>query len=134
MVVIFTGNSEIDQMLEEQIKNSIVVSYAEFIIEDEKFKNQTVILAAQAIEKEKIIEYLFELRRLNIRVILLIKNQNQLEVKEAMSMGIYDFVFGNFYTRDIQKLVEKPNTFADIALIYKKQFDIKCKIGKKGRK
>lgn len=134
MVVIFTGNSEIDQMLEEQIKNSIIVSYAEFIVEDEKFKNQTVILAVQAIEKERIIEYLFELRRLNIRVILLIKNQNQSEVKEAMSMGIYDFVFGNFYTRDIQKLLEKPNTFEDIAEIYKKQFDIKCKNRKRGRR
>ena len=52
MVVIFTGSNEIDKILESEIKGSMVVSYADFIIEDDKFKNQTVILASSAIETD----------------------------------------------------------------------------------
>lgn len=36
MVVIFTGSNEIDKILESEIKGSMVVSYADFIIEDDK--------------------------------------------------------------------------------------------------
>ena len=63
MVVIFTGSNEIDKILETEIKGSMVVSYADFIIEDDKFKSQTVILASNAIETD-FREYLYQLRRI----------------------------------------------------------------------
>ena len=46
MVVIFTGSNEVDKILENEIKGSMIVSYSDFIIEDDKFKNQNVILGA----------------------------------------------------------------------------------------
>ena len=58
MVVVFTGSNEIDKILEAEIKGSMVVSYADFIVEDDKFINQTVILAGSAIEKD-FREYLY---------------------------------------------------------------------------
>ena len=35
MVVIYTGSNEIDKILEAEIKGSMVVSYEDFIIEDD---------------------------------------------------------------------------------------------------
>ena len=91
MVVIFTGSNEIDKILENEIKGSMVVSYADFIIEDDKFRNQTVILASSAIETD-LREYLYLLRSKDIRVILLLKNEKEDETKIALENGIYEKV------------------------------------------
>ena len=131
MIIIYTGSNEIDKILENEIKGSMVVSYADFIIEDDKFRNQTVILASSAIETD-LREYLYLLRSKNIRVILLLKNDKVKETKIALENGIYDLVFGNFYPSEIKEILNHPRTFEDIAKIYRKLFDIHIskKIGK----
>ena len=126
MVVIYTGSNEIDKILENEIKGSMVVSYADFIIEDDKFRDQTVILAGSAIETG-LREYLFLLRSKNIRVILLLKNEKSEETKIAFENGIYDLVFGNFYPSQIKEILDNPKKFEDISKIYKKQFNIQIK-------
>lgn len=124
MIVIYTGSNEIDKILEEEIKGSMVISYADFIIEDDKFKNQTVIISSSAIDGD-LKEYLYQLRSKNIRVILLIRNDKTEETKIALEFGIYDLVFGNFYPSQIKEILEKPRTFEDISKIYRKIFNIK---------
>ena len=124
MIVIYTGSNEIDKILEEEIKGSMVISYADFIIEDDKFKNQTVIISSSAIDGD-LKEYLYQLRSKNIRVILLIRNDKNEETKIALKFGIYDLVFGNFYPSQIKEILEKPRTFEDISKIYRKIFNIK---------
>lgn len=126
MVVIFTGSNEIDKILESEIKGSMVVSYADFIIEDDKFKNQTVILASSAIETD-FREFIFLLRSKNIRVILLLKNEKDENTKIALENGIYDLIFGNFYPSQIKYILDNPKTFEDISKIYKKLFNIQIK-------
>lgn len=126
MVVIFTGSNEIDKILEAEIKGSMVVSYADFIVEDDKFKNQTVILADSAIEKD-FREYLYLLRSKNIRVILLLNNEKDENTKIALENGIYDLIFGNFYPSQIKDILDNPKTFADISKIYRKLFNIQIK-------
>lgn len=126
MIVIYTGNNEVDKILENEIKGSMVISYAEFLIEDDKFKEQTVILSSSAI-KENFREYLYMLRSKNIRVILLMKNKKEENVRTALEMGIYDLIFGNFYINQIKEIIDKPRKFSDIAKLYEKAFDIKLK-------
>lgn len=126
MVVIFTGSNEIDKILEAEIKGSMVVRYADFIVEDDKFKNQTVILAGSAIEKD-FREYLYLLRSKNIRVILLLNNEKDENTKIALENGIYDLIFGNFYPSQIKDILDNPKTFADISKIYRKLFNIQIK-------
>lgn len=126
MVVIFTGSNEIDKILETEIKGSMVVSYADFIIEDDKFKSQTVILASSAIETD-FREYLYQLRNRNIRVILLLKNEKEENTKIALENGIYDLVFGNFYPSQIKEILDNPRNFSDISKIYRKLFNIQIK-------
>ena len=126
MVVIYTGSNEIDKILENEIKGSIVVSYQDFIIEDDKFKEQTVILGASAIETD-IREYLYILRSKDIRVILLLKNEKDEATKIALESGIYDLIFGNFYPSQIVDILNKPKKFSDISKIYRKIYDIHIK-------
>lgn len=126
MVVIYTGSNEIDKILESEIKGSMVVSYPDFIIEDDKFKGQTVILSSNAIETD-FREYLFLLRSMNIRVILLLKNEKEEETKIALENGIYDLVFGNFYPSQIKDILDNPKNFSDVSKIYKKIFNIQLR-------
>ena len=126
MVVIFTGSNEIDKILENEIKGSMVVSYADFIIEDDKFRNQTVILASSAIETD-LREYLYLLRSKDIRVILLLTNEKEDETKIALENGIYDLIFGNFYPSQIKNILDNPKKFSDISKIYKKLFNIQIR-------
>ena len=126
MVVIFTGSNEIDKILENEIKGSMVVSYADFIIEDDKFRNQTVILASSAIETD-LREYLYLLRSKDIRVILLLKSEKEEETKIALENGIYDLIFGNFYPSQIKNILDNPKKFSDISKIYKKLFNIQIR-------
>ena len=132
MIIIYTGNHEIDKILEEEIKGSMVVSYSDFIIEDNKFENQTVIISASAIERD-LREYLFRLRSLNIRVIVIFKNEKQESdlIKITLETGIYDLIFGNFYPSELKNIIDKPRTFKDVSKMYKKVFDIKIKKIKK---
>lgn len=123
MIVIYTGSNEIDKILETEIKGSMVVSYADFIIEDDKFKDQTIILAASAIETD-LREYLYLLRSMNIRVILLLSSEKDINTKIALECGIYDLIFGNFYPSQIQEILEKPRKFSDISEIYRKLFNL----------
>lgn len=124
MIVIYTGNNEVDKILENEIKGSMVVSYEDFIVEDDKFKNQTVILGGDSIETN-FREYVFLLRSMDIRVILLLKNEKDEKTKIALENGIYDLVFGNFYPSQVKNILENPNKFSDISKIYKKLFNIK---------
>lgn len=128
MIIIYTGNHEIDKILEEEIKGSMVISYSDFIIEDNKFENQTVIISASAIERN-LREYLFRLRSLNIRVIVIFKNEKEESklVKTTLEMGIYDLIFGNFYPSELKNIIDKPRTFKDVSKIYKRIFNIKIK-------
>lgn len=128
MIIIYTGNHEIDKILEEEIKGSMVISYSDFIIEDNKFENQTVIISASAIERD-LREYLFRLRSLNIRVIVIFKNEKEESklVKTTLEMGIYDLIFGNFYPSELKNIIDKPRIFKDVSKIYKRIFKIKIK-------
>lgn len=131
MVIIYTGSNEIDKILETEIKGAMVVSYADFIIEDDKFKSQTVILASNAIETD-FREYLYQLRSKDIRVILLLKNEKEENTKIALENGIYDLVFGNFYPSQVKQILDNPKKFSDISKIYRKLFNIQIK--KKSKK
>lgn len=135
MVIIYTGKNEIDKILEEEIKGSMAISYLDFIIENEKFENQTAIIAAKEINIEEFESFLFLLRKLNIRVVLLFTNEKEdkEKTKIALKLGIYDLVFGNFYPSEIRDILEHPKEFKDISKRYQKLYDVKVKKFKKNK-
>ncbi len=126
MIVIYTGIEEVDEEIQGNLRDSIIAHYSDYLIESNTFENQTVILSPDAIEDD-LQEYLFLLKQMNIRVILLLKNQKQEATKIALQLEIYDMVFGNFYPSQIKEIIEHPKSFRDISELYRKTFNIKLK-------
>ena len=69
-------------------------------------------------------KFLFELRKRNIRVILLLENEKVKEAEIALWLGIYDLIYGTFTIKDVLKLVKNANNFSDISESYKKIYKI----------
>lgn len=132
MIIIYTGIEEIDREIQNELKDSIIAHYSDYLIESNTFENQTVILSPQAIDGD-LQEFLFILKQMNIRVILLLKNQKEDETKIALQMGIYDILYGNFYPSQIKEIIDNPKNFKDIADLYRKTFKIKLKKRKRIR-
>ena len=125
MIVIYTGIEEIDKEIQMNLRDSIVAHYSDYLIENNTFEGQTVIISPQAVEGD-LHEFLFILKQMNMRVILLLKNQKQEETKLALQLGIYDIIYGNFYPSQIKEVI-------DIADLYMKTFNIKLKKRKRIR-
>lgn len=126
MIVIYTGIEEIDKEIQMNVRDSIIAHYSEYLIENNTFEGQTVIISPQAIDGD-LHEFLFTLKQMNMRVILLLKNQKQEETKLALQLGIYDILYGNFYPSQIKEIIDHPKSFRDISDLYKKTFNIKLK-------
>ena len=133
MTVIYTGIEEIDKEIAQEIRDSIIAHYSDYLIENNTFENQTVIISPNAIEGD-LHEFLFTLKEMNMRVILLLKDKKQEELKMALQLGIYDIIFGNFYPSQIKAIIDKPRNFQDISMIYKKVFSLKTNRTKRIRK
>ena len=132
MIVIYTGIEDVDKEIQLSLRDSIIAHYSDYLIENNTFEGQTVIISPQAIEGN-LHESLFILKEMNMRVILLLKNQKQEETKLALQLGIYDIVFGNFYPSQIKEIIEHPKSFKDISDLYRKTFNIKLKKRKRIR-
>ncbi len=130
MIVIYTGVEEIDKEIQMNLRDSIIAHYSDYLIENNTFEGQTVIISPQAIEGD-LHEFLFILKQMNIRVILLLKNQKQEETKIALQLGIYDILYGNFYPSQIKEVIDHPKEFRDIADLYKKTFNLRLQKRKK---
>lgn len=124
MIIIYTGIEDIDREIQNELKDSIIAHYSDYLIESNTFENQTAIISPQAVEGD-LQEFLFILKQMNMRVILLLKNQKQEETKIALQLGIYDILYGNFYPSQIKEVIEHPKSFRDVADLYRKSFNIK---------
>ncbi len=124
MILIYTGIEEIDKELHNNLKDSVIVNYSDYLIENNAFERQTVIISPKEIEGD-LHEFLFLLKQMNMRIILLIKNQKQKETRLALQLGIYDIVFGNFYISQIKDIIEHPKNFKDISDLYRKTYNMK---------
>lgn len=132
MIVIYTGIEEVDREIQNELKDSIIAHYSDYLIENNTFENQTVIISPTAVEGD-LLEFLFTLKKMNMRVILLLKDRKQEETKIALQLGIYDILFGNFYPSQIKYIIEHKREFKDISDLYRKTFNIKLKDKKRIR-
>lgn len=119
MVIIFTENDELNLELEKNIEGSRIAFYTKYLLEE---KEADIAILSIQDNKFEFEEFLYELRKRNIRVILLLGKEDMKEVEIAIRLGIYDLIFGTFRVSDVLKLVENENHFSDIANIYKKVY------------
>ena len=112
MVLIYTGNEQLDKDLNKKIHNSRIVFYPDYILKEKQAK--TLILAVQP-DKFEFNEFIFKVREKDIQVILILENEKQKELKDALTLGIYDIVFDPFKLEDVCEKIKNPTQFSKIS-------------------
>ncbi len=112
MILIFTDNEQLNKDISRKIKDSRIVYYADYILEEKEA--DTLIVSVQN-NKYNFKDFMFKVRDKNIRVILLLENADQKELRDALLLGIYDIIFDPFSLEDICKKIDTPSAFSDIA-------------------
>lgn len=112
MILIFTDNEQLNKDISRKIKDSRIVYYADYILEEKEA--DTLIVSVQN-NKYNFKDFMFKVRNKNIRVILLLENAEQKELRDALLLGIYDIIFDPFTLEDICKKIDTPSAFSDIA-------------------
>ena len=112
MILIFTDNEQLNKDISRKIKDSRIVYYADYILEEKEA--DTLIVSVQN-NKYNFKDFMFKVRDKNIRVILLLENAEQKELRDALLLGIYDIIFDPFSLEDLCKKIDTPAVFSDIA-------------------
>ena len=112
MILIFTDNEQLNKDLNKKIKDSRVVYYSDYILEE---KEADILIISVQNNKYNFKDFMFKVRNKNIRVILLLENAEQKELRDALMLGIYDIIFDPFDLEDVCKKIEIPSTFSDIS-------------------
>ena len=120
MILIFTGNEQLDKELNREIKDSRVVYYTDYILEEEE---ATILIATVQNNKYNFKDFMYQVRKKNIRVILLLENQKTKELRDALILGIYDIIFDPFTIADVKKSVNVKKPFSEVATYIKKLID-----------
>lgn len=120
MILIFTGNEQLDKELNKSIKNSRVVYYTDYILEENE---ATILIATVQNNKYNFKDFMYKVREKNIRVILLLENQKVKELNDALMLGIYDVIFDPFSIEDVIKSVNVQAPFSNISQYVKKLLD-----------
>lgn len=112
MILIFTDNEQLNKDISRKIKDSRIVYYADYILEEKEA--DTLIVSVQN-NKYNFKDFMFKVRDKNIRVILLLENAEQKELRDALLLGIYDIIFDPFSLEDLCKKIDTPAVFSDIS-------------------
>ena len=121
MVLIFTGNEQLDRELSKNIRNNRIVYYSDYVLRENK---ANILITAVQPEKFDFKEYMFKVREKDLRVILLLENENVKELNDAIKLGIYDIIFDPFSIEEIIEKVKYPSTFSDISKYMKSVLEI----------
>lgn len=112
MVLIFTDNEQLDRDLNNQIEDSRIVYYPDYVLEE---KDATTLIATLQPNKYNFKDFMFKVREKNIQVILILENDQVKELKEALTLGIYDIILDPFSLEDVTKKITNPSMFSEIS-------------------
>ena len=112
MVLIFTDNEQLDRDLNKKIEDSRIVYYPDYVLEE---KNATTLIATLQPNKYNFKDFMFKVREKNIQVILILENEKVKELKDALILGIYDFVFDPFDLDEIRNKITNPSPFSKVS-------------------
>ena len=121
MVLIFTDNEQLDIALSKNIKDSRIVYYPDYILEESEAK---ILIATVQPNKYNFKDFMFKVREKNIQVILLLENDKQKELKDELILGIYDIIFDPFELKDIIEKIESPSSFSKVSKYIKELWEL----------
>jgi len=112
MVLIFTGNEQLDKELSKNIRNNRIVYYSDYVLKENK---ANILITTVQPDKFDFKDYIFKVREKDLRVILLLENENVKELNDAIKLGIYDIIFDPFSIDEIIQKVKYPSTFSNVS-------------------
>ena len=112
MVLIFTDNEQLDRELNKKIEDSRIVYYPDYILQATSAK--TLIATIQP-NKYNFKDFMFKVREKNIQVILILEDERVKELKDALTLGIYDIIFDPFDLDEVLDKIKNPSQFSNIA-------------------
>lgn len=112
MILIFTGNEELNKELSKTINDSRIVYYPDYVLEEKQAK---ILITTVQDNMFNFKDFLLKVRNKNIRVILILEDEKQKELNIALKLGIYDLVFDPFEIKDITQKIEKATQFSEIS-------------------
>ena len=121
MILIFTGNEQLDRDLNKKINDSRIVYYPDYVLEE---KEATTLICSLQPNKYNFKDFMYKVRNKNIQVILILEDEKQKELNDALLMGIYDFVFDPFDLDEITKKISNPTTFSEISKYIKQLLEL----------
>ena len=117
MVLIFTDNEQLDRDLSKKIEDSRIVYYPDYVLEG---KEAATLIATIQPNKYNFKDFMFKVREKDIQVILLLENEKQKELNDALILGIYDIIFDPFDLKDVIEKIKTPNSFSKVSKYIKK--------------
>jgi len=115
LTIVFTGKDELDRDIAEAI-SCRQAYYADYLLEEKQA--DTVILSTNIETKIPFKDFLFELRRDNKRVILLVGDERSPYIGYALALGIYDLIFDPVTIEKVAEVYKYPRKFSDVAHLY----------------
>lgn len=112
MVLIFTDNEQLDRDLSKKIDDSRIVYYPDYVLEEQQ---ATTLIATLQPNKYNFKDFMFKVREKNIQVILILENDKVKELKDALTLGIYDIVFDPFNLEDVIEKITNPSQFSKVS-------------------
>ena len=112
MILIFTGNEQLDRDLNKKINDSRIVYYPDYVLEE---KEATTLITALQPNKFNFKEFMLKVRNKNIQVILILEDEKVKELKDALMLGIYDIIFDPFDLEDVCNRITNPNPFSKVS-------------------
>lgn len=125
MILIFTGNEQLDRDLNKKINDSRIVYYPDYVLEE---KEATTLICSLQPNKYNFKDFMFKVRNKNIQVILILENDMVKELKDSLLLGIYDFVFDPFNLDDVIKKITNPTPFSEISKYIKNLLELDTKV------
>ena len=112
MILIFTGNEQLDRDLNKKINDSRIVYYPDYVLEE---KEATTLITALQPNKFNFKEFMLKVRNKNIQVILILEDEEVKELKDALLLGIYDLILDPFSLEEVIKKIKNPTPFSEIS-------------------
>lgn len=112
MILIFTGNEQLDRDLNKKINDSRIVYYPDYVLEE---KEATTLITTLQPNKFNFKEFMLKVRNRNIQVILILEDEKIKELKDAILLGIYDLILDPFSLEEIIKKIKNPTPFSEIS-------------------
>lgn len=112
MILIFTGNEQLDRDLNKKINDSRIVYYPDYVLEE---KEATTLITALQPNKFNFKEFMLKVRNKNIQVILILEDEKVKELKDALLLGIYDLILDPFSLEEVVKKIKDPTPFSEIS-------------------